>query len=234
MTVKSRFYREQDLVEEAVIPEQEGTVLSSKAKEAVLEPLKKSEANAGKAASFIGNNELIDGISVRSPSYLLSVFHRLRLGMLGTMDRVTQRIDEKTSAYYRHERRLTTTIADLHSDPREKLLPGFTYIVVAAMSGSILTRNKNFLYRFAAPLLLGSACFSYVLPTTFQNTADLLHSIEAEHFPKTTARQDAVICKTVQMGRTATGYIDHVSKSASAMVSKLRHSIKEWTSLNID
>ncbi|QLQ77864.1 hypothetical protein HG537_0A01110 [Torulaspora globosa] len=228
MSVESRFYREQDLVKEAVVPRQNGVVLSSNAKEAVLEPLESS----GK--SIIGNNELIDGISVRSPSYLLSVFHRLRLGVLGTIEKATQKIDEKTSAYYRHERRLTSTIANLHSDPREKLLPGFTYIVVAAMSGSVLTRNKPFLYRFTAPLVLGSLCFSYVLPSTFQNTASLLHSIESEHFPETVAKQDAIINRTAQMGRTAASSIDYVAESVFAIAAKFRHSVKEWTNLNIE
>lgn len=234
MTVGSKFYREQDLVKEAVIPLQDGVVLSSNAKEAASELLKSSDSVTERATSVIGNNELIDGISVRSPTYLVSVFNRLRLRVSGSIDNATQKIDNRMSAYYRHERRLTSTIADLHSDPREKLLPGFTYIVVAAMSGSILTRNRHFLYRFTAPLLLGSACFSYVLPTTFRNTASLLHTIEADNFPEAVAKQDALISKTAQAGRTATGYVNYVSKSTVAMAAKLRHSFKEWTNLNIE
>ncbi|QLL30298.1 hypothetical protein HG536_0A01150 [Torulaspora globosa] len=234
MTAGSRFYREQDLVKEAVIPRQNGMVLSSDAKQAVLEPLKSSKTATARAMSIIGNNELIDGISVRSPTYLLSVFHRLRLRVSRTIEKATQKIDKKTSAYYRHERRLTSTIASLHSDPRERLLPGFTYIIVAAMSGSVLTRNKRFLYRFTAPLVLGSACFSYVLPTTFQNTAALLHSIESAHFPRAVAKQDAIINKTVQIGRTTASHIDYLAESVFNIAAKFRHSVKEWTNLNIE
>lgn len=221
-------------MKEAVVPRQNGVVLSSDAKQAVLEPLESSETATSGAGRIIGNNQLIDGISVRSPSYLLSVFHRLRLRVSGTIEKATQKIDEKTSAYYRHERRLTSTIASLHSDPRERLLPGFTYIIVAAMSGSVLTRNKPLLHRFVAPLVLGSVCFSYVLPSTFQNTASLLHSIESEHFPQAVAKQDAIINKTAQLSRATVSQIDYLAESVFAVAAKFRHFVKEWTNLNIE
>lgn len=233
MAVGLNFYREADLVKEAVIPAQEGTVVSSGAKEATLDASKQSPL-PHKAVSFIGNNELIDGISVRSPDYLSGFFQKLRLQLTGTINRFTRKLDEKSSAYYKHERKLTSTIADLHSDPREELLPGFTYIAVAAMSGSVLTRNKNFLFRFAAPLLLGSACFSYVLPTTFRNTAVLLHSIEADNFPDAVAKQDAIIRRTGELSRAAAHKVDGVSRSIVGTVAKSQHFIKEWTGLNVE
>lgn len=233
MAQGSSFYREADLVKEAVIPAQEGAVVSSDAKEATLEASKKSSF-PHKAVSLIGGNELIDGISVRSPAYLSDFIQRLRLRLTGTYDRVAQKLDEKSSAYYKHERKLTTTIADLHSDPREQLLPGFTYIAVAAMSGSVLTRNRNFLFRLATPLLLGSACFSYVLPNTFQNTTNLLHSIESANFPKAVAKQDAFIRRTGELSRATAMRIDSASKSIVGTVSKSQHLIKEWTGLNVE
>lgn len=233
MTAGTNFYREADLVQEAVIPAQEGVVVSSNAKEATVESSKESVLS-NKVVSLIGDNELIDGISVRSPEYLSGVFQNMRLRLANTVDRVTQKVDEKSSAYYKHERKLTSTLADLHSDPREQLLPGFTYIAVAAMSGSVLTRNKNFFFRFTAPLLLGSACFSYVLPTTFRNTASLLHSIEEANFPGAVAKQDAFIRKTRELNHAIFEKVGWASRAIVGTVSKSQHLIKEWTGLNVE
>ena len=155
------FYRSVELVSEAVIPPETGSIISSEAKEAAPSHFQKS-STAHNAAEIIGDNKILDGISVRSPAYLNDFFSLWRLRLSNTINSACETIDEKSRKYYHHERRLTSTIANLHSDPRELLLPGMTYTLVAAMSGSILTRNKNILARIAAPVILGVGCFSYV------------------------------------------------------------------------
>lgn len=219
------FYRDVDFVKEAVIPPQDGMVFSSDAKEA---------HEDSKLVALLGDNKLVHGISVRYPDYLAQFFQRIRLNLAGSIDRTSQCLQSKSSQYYKHEKNITSTIANLHSDPREELLPGFAYIVVGAMSGSVLTRSKNIFARFTAPLILGSACFYYALPTTFKNTARLVHELESSAFPNAVAKQDFVyqetkraVCKTVAYGSSGINSIKEISKCT-------RHYVKEWTGLSVE
>lgn len=234
MTAPVNFYREVDLVKEGVIPKQEGTAISSHAKEASIASSNESNNASRKIIKLVGDNELVDGISVRSPTYLASYLRRLRQRLAGAVDKVSTSLEKTSSHYYKHENSITSTIANLHSEPREKLLPGFTYIAVAAMTGSILTKNKNAFYRLTAPLALGSLCFFYVLPTTFQNTTALLHELEARKFPHAVARQDTIIKKTQQLSCATVHYADKGVKSIAWSVARFQHYIKEWTGLNVE
>lgn len=50
------------------------------------------------------------------------------------------------------------------------------------MAGSILSRNRNFLLRFATPIVTGVTAANYVIPRTAQNVGDLVWRYE-ERFP---------------------------------------------------
>lgn len=228
MAGEINFYREADVVKEAVIPKQDGEGLSSDAKEAHV------ESASQRSVGLVGDNRLIHGISVRYPEYLVKFFHNIRVNLNGTIERASNALEEKSSKYYKHEHSITSTIASLHSDPREELVPGFTYIAVAAMTGSVLSKGRNFLYRFSAPVILGAACFSYVLPKTFQNTMHMLHDIESQYFPYAVSRQDALLreaklaaCRTASFAEGSVKLVQHA-------VTSTRHNVKEWTGLNVE
>lgn len=57
-------------------------------------------------------------------------------------------------------------------------MPGALYVLVAAMSGSILTRNRNILLRATVPFTVGLGAAWIVLPVTTRNVADLVWSYE--------------------------------------------------------
>lgn len=219
------FYRDVDFVKESVIPQQDGIVFSSDAKEA---------HEDSRSMVLLGDNKLVHGISVRYPEYLAQFFHKIRLNLAGSIDRAFRSFEHTSGQYYKHEKNISSTIAGLHSDPKEELLPGFTYVVVGAMSGSVLTRGRNIFARFTAPLLLGTACFYYALPTTFKNTARLLHELESTALPNAVAKQDAFVretkhaaCKAISYGANGVSSIREVSRLT-------RHHVKEWTGLNVD
>lgn len=82
------------------------------------------------------------------------------------------------------EQSFTSTIASL-APPREsgeKLMPGAIYVLVAAMAGSIITRNRNILLRASMPLALGVGAGWLVIPVTMRNVSDLTWKYE-ERFP---------------------------------------------------
>ncbi|GAV52644.1 hypothetical protein ZYGR_0AG06350 [Zygosaccharomyces rouxii] len=219
------FYRDVDLVKEAVIPQQDGMVFSSDAKEA---------HEDSKIVALLGDNKLIHGISVRYPDYLAQFFQKLRLNLAGSIEKTSQCLESKSNQYYKHEKNITSTVASLHSDPREELLPGFAYIAVGAMSGSVLARSRNILARFTAPLILGTACFYYALPTTFKNTTRLLHELESTAFPTAVAKQDLFYQETRRAACRTAAYCSSSINSIKEFSKWTRHSVKEWTGLSVE
>lgn len=226
------FYREIDLVKEQVIPPQQEVVLSSSAKEAAPQNIG-SKTLSYELQDILGENKLAYGISLRTPEPLMNFFGKLRTSLTKTINCVGQKIDSSSKLYYDKERKITSAVAELHSDPREKLLPGFTYVLVASMSGSILTRNRNIFLRFTTPLLFGVSCFAYVLPTTFRNTKNLAYDVEKRNFPAFVQTQDNLysgarkaVCSTAHYTST---FVSTVQKGYQ----KTNTAIKEWTGLNV-
>lgn len=82
------------------------------------------------------------------------------------------------------ESSFTSTVASLAPSPQsgEKLMPGSLYVLVAAMSGSILARNRNIVLRAAFPLAVGIGAAWVVVPVTMRNVSDLLWKYE-QRFP---------------------------------------------------
>lgn len=78
------------------------------------------------------------------------------------------------------EQSFTQTVASLAPSPEtgEKLMPGAIYVLVSAMAGSIITRNRNILLRSTVPLALGLGASWTVLPATSQNVTDLVWEYE--------------------------------------------------------
>jgi organizing structure protein 2 len=61
-------------------------------------------------------------------------------------------------------------------------MPGSLYVLVAAMTGSIVSRNRNILLRATVPLAVGIGAGWVVLPVTMRNVSDLLWKYE-QRFP---------------------------------------------------
>jgi MICOS complex subunit MIC26 len=80
----------------------------------------------------------------------------------------------------RLESSFTSTIASLAPDPstHEQLLPGALYVLVAAMAGSIVTRNRNVVLRATVPVAVGIGAGWVLLPHTMRNVGDLLWRYE--------------------------------------------------------
>lgn len=79
------------------------------------------------------------------------------------------------SYLFQKESSFTTTVASLApaKETGEKFLPGAIYVLVAAMSGSIMARNRGLFIRTTFPLAVGITAGWILLPVTMQNVADL-------------------------------------------------------------
>lgn len=84
------------------------------------------------------------------------------------------------SAVLDQERTFTETIASLAPAPEthEQVMPGALYILVAAMTGSIISRNRNILLRATMPFAVGLGVAWIVLPVTMRNVGDLVWTYE--------------------------------------------------------
>ncbi|KAL0939006.1 mitochondrial protein [Colletotrichum truncatum] len=109
---------------------------------------------------------------------------KARLGLyqyaIGAEDAVNRTMDRA----FNLEQSFTSTIASL-APPREsgeQLMPGAIYVLVAAMAGSIITRNRSILLRATAPLALGITAGWTVLPITMGNVSNLAWKYE-QRFP---------------------------------------------------
>lgn len=188
------YYRQVDLIKEFVVAK--GDSVSTLHDMAYNIPNSDSAVQINsKILKIIGQNHIVDGVAVRCPGYLLRFFNKSSFKINNKIDNVTSKVEQCSASYYRMEKTVTTRVANLHSDPKELLLPGFGYALIGAMTGSILTRRKNFIARYTVPVLFGSAVISYVLPTTFNNTVELVHDVEESLFPKFVSKQDVVMDK---------------------------------------
>lgn len=84
------------------------------------------------------------------------------------------------SSALHQEKAFTQTIASLAPPPEshERVMPGALYVLVAAMTGSIISRNRNILLRASVPLAIGLGTAWVVLPVTTRNVGDLVWTYE--------------------------------------------------------
>ncbi|KAL9596262.1 MAG: hypothetical protein Q9219_005923 [cf. Caloplaca sp. 3 TL-2023] len=111
---------------------------------------------------------------------LASQIRRVRLSVHDFSSTAETRFNDLMSQILTRERSFTSTIASLAPplESNEKVMPGALYVLVAAMSGSILTRNRNVLLRATVPFAVGVGAAWIVLPVTTRNVADLVWRFE--------------------------------------------------------
>ncbi|KAF2277568.1 uncharacterized protein EI97DRAFT_432428 [Westerdykella ornata] len=83
------------------------------------------------------------------------------------------------------EHSFTSTLQSLAppKESGEKLFPGTLYVLVSAMAGSIVTRNRNILLRASVPGAVGLVAAHAVLPITMRNVGDLVWTYEERYPP---------------------------------------------------
>ncbi|KAL1986553.1 hypothetical protein VTN96DRAFT_6131 [Rasamsonia emersonii] len=84
------------------------------------------------------------------------------------------------SRVLRIENAFTDTVASLAPSPEsgERLLPGSIYVIVSAMAGSIVARNRGIFLRTTTPLAFGTVAAWTLLPVTMRNVSDLIWEYE--------------------------------------------------------
>ncbi|KAL5320470.1 hypothetical protein ACEPPN_011275 [Leptodophora sp. 'Broadleaf-Isolate-01'] len=120
-----------------------------------------------------------------TPTDRLAVqIRKTRLFLYNHVAAAENKVNELMDSALHLEDSFTSTVASLAPSPQsgEKLMPGTLYVLVAAMTGSIVSRNRNIVLRGAIPLAVGIGAGWVVLPVTMRNVSDLLWKYE-QRFP---------------------------------------------------
>jgi MICOS complex subunit MIC26 len=127
------------------------------------------------------------------------------------------------------EHSFTSTIASLAppKESNEKLLPGGIYVLVAAMAGSIISRNRNILIRFATPIVTGVTAAHYVVPRTTRNVGDLIWSYE-EKFPVVRDNHIRIKEGVTHFVQTGKAHSQMGLAMAEERVQGVREAVEDW------
>ncbi|MCJ1397657.1 hypothetical protein MMC11_000853 [Xylographa trunciseda] len=145
----------------------------------------------------------------------------------------TQAAEARLNGFMTHalhlESSFTSTIASLAPPPQanEHLLPGGLYVLVAAMAGSIATRNRNILLRASVPLAVGVGAGWMVLPYTMRNVGDLVWGWE-EKVPVIAENHLRVRGAAEEAWRQAIASAETVGKWADERVRESRQMVEGW------
>ncbi|GMK55260.1 hypothetical protein CspeluHIS016_0203160 [Cutaneotrichosporon spelunceum] len=115
----------------------------------------------------------------------------------------------------------------------EKLTPGIIYVLVAGLTGSVLTRTRSFPVRFLAPPALALAALPYFLPKTAHNLRAYLSGLEDKHAPEFAAKHDALNHNLEAHWELAIDRIRGVSHDAAQWSSKAAEGVENATGLRV-
>lgn len=131
------------------------------------------------------------------------------------------------------EKEVTGILSSLH-DKQEDLFPNSIYIVIAALSGNIIARQRGILSKFLLPPTLGLIAYKYFLPHTCSNTFNLFWNFEERKFPTVADQQK-------KSYHTAKSWLQGLSESSSNGYNKVTNHLNSWkkkfaeaTGLNVD
>ncbi|KAL2104484.1 hypothetical protein VUR80DRAFT_398 [Thermomyces stellatus] len=138
-------------------------------------------------------------------------------------------VNSAVDSAFNLEQSFTSTVASL-APPREsgeRLMPGAVYVLVAAMAGSIVARNRNVLLRATAPLAFGIGAGWVTLPITMNNVAALAWKYE-QRFPAV-ASTHVKIRESVEQGWSfAKVHKDVGLRYVDDKVTSTREAIEGW------
>ncbi|WEW58042.1 hypothetical protein PRK78_003509 [Emydomyces testavorans] len=129
------------------------------------------------------------------------------------------------------ESRFTSTIASLapSRESGERLLPGGIYVVVTAMAGSIVARNRGIVLRTASPLAAGTIAAWTLLPVTMRNVSDLVWEYEKK-VPALAEQHVKARAVAEESWRQAVAHSGYARTWLEEKIGEGRKTLEEWIS----
>ncbi|ODV63509.1 MICOS complex subunit MIC26/MIC27 ASCRUDRAFT_73349 [Ascoidea rubescens DSM 1968] len=182
---------------------------------------------------MLGPNKIVDGISVRSPTFTENFFKFLRgktLGLYNCLEDASLGVSRK---YYSTEKLVTSSLANLRSK-NEDLLPNIVYITIATLTGAVIARHKNFFLRTSLPIIFGLTAFNYTLPQTFTNSTKFAYYLEKRNLPAVTSAQDSVVNGVENLIQNIENKSKDVQDSLNSSIDSSKKYIASVSGLNLD
>lgn len=182
---------------------------------------------------LLGPRSVVNGVTVRSTSAVESAFRAVRESVYGAYTSTEEYLNDGKERAYQTERQVTSTVSSLHNKS-EDLLPNSIYIVIAALSGSIIARRRGVVARAFLPVALGLGAFKYLLPQTFANTSAFLWKVEQRSFPELADTQTAAVKRAEDLAVLVEQSALAGQQKVTSGVESLRRKISQVTGLTID
>ena len=106
-------------------------------------------------------------------------------------------------------------------------MPGALYVLVAAMAGSIVSRNRNILLRATVPFSVGLGAAWVVLPVTMRNVGDLVWKYE-EKVPVISINHMRIRGAMEETWRQAKMRGDTTRNWSEKVVREVREAVEGW------
>lgn len=181
----------------------------------------------------LGPNKIINGSSVRSPSFIQSKIELVRQRVNSLYASTNEKIDNAAASFKAREEHFTTTLSNLHHKDEDLLVNG-QYIVVAGLSGLIFTRRSNVVLKTVVPVTLALLAFRYTMPQTWNNTLGFAHNIEKKKFPQLAVKRENLYNSATGLVSTTEATTSGVQKDIDSKVAGARDAFKKFTGLRID
>ncbi|QSS61352.1 mitochondrial protein [Histoplasma capsulatum] len=167
--------------------------------------------------------------STSTADMLAQKVHQARLFLYTHSLAMENSLNDALSHIFHVESRFTNTIASL-APPREsgeRLLPGSIYVLVSAMAGSIVSRNRGIFLRTTTPLAVGTIAAWTLLPVTMQNVSDLVFEYE-QKVPGLAERHVRVRTGAEEAWYTAKAHSAHARGLLESKIGRGREKLEEW------
>ncbi|WVN88389.1 uncharacterized protein L203_103596 [Cryptococcus depauperatus CBS 7841] len=133
------------------------------------------------------HNPQITLVEAQNP--LVSYVARSREAVNGILGEAKSSVQNGVSRWISFERSVEREVKSVLPHD-EYLTPGIIYVLVASLSGSVLTRTRSLPVRFLAPPLFTLLAFPYFLPKTSHNIRGYFSKLEDKYFPEFAAKHD--------------------------------------------
>ncbi|KAI5969150.1 hypothetical protein CANMA_001817 [Candida margitis] len=181
----------------------------------------------------LGENRIIDGISVRTTTPTENFFKSAREFTSARVCDLSNWLNGSYTKFNDTERFVTSTVSDLHYK-KEDLLPNGIYVIVAALAGTIAARPRGVIAKTTFPVIAGLAAFKYFLPVTFDNTREFTWNLEQRKAPQVAKQQADAYNSVVGLAKSIEDGAEQSVRHVESRAQSLRQSIANITGLNLD
>ncbi|KAI9639406.1 apolipo protein O-domain-containing protein [Dioszegia hungarica] len=115
----------------------------------------------------------------------------------------------------------------------EPLIPGAIYVLIAGLTGSVLTRTRAFPIRWLAPPIFTIAAAPYFLPKTSANIRSYLSRVEDAHMPELAREHDRLNARVGSLWNQSVNTVSGAGEQAKGWSKKAVQTVEDTTGLRV-